>query len=236
MNYPRIARLIGRYTAEIAIIFIGITISFLFDQWRSERAGLKAQEEFLESLITDLKAKKDELTYDNPQAKLWIQRLDSIQKFRSSGKVSEKQLIWFHSIMLRGGTFFFNSSTPTFTGAIGTPVWQSLADSTKRHIYHVYMEDLEWNHLAYRQLSETMNLFRNSEMTANGILSLNLSEESSQQDLDAFAREIARPPYGGVIQNIIAGEKFLLEKGQDSAADIEKLIEEISRAIQSEEN
>ena len=138
--------------------------------------------------------------------------------------------------MLRGGTFFFNSSTPTFTGTIGTPVWQSLPDSTKRHIYHVYMEDMEWNHLAYEQLSETMNTFRNSEMTANGTLSLQLSEKSSRKDLDAFAREIARPPYGGVIQNIIQGEKFLLKKGQDSAADIDKLIAELNRMISTAEN
>ena len=68
-------------------------------------------------------------------------------------------------------------------------------------------------------------------MTTNGILSLRLSDKSSRKDLDAFAREIARPPYGGIIQNIIQGEILLLKKGRESAADIEMLIAELSRMI-----
>jgi len=224
MHSDALKKLLLRYVAEIVVIFLGITISFLFDQWREEQRHKEETQEFIQSLLTDLKAKQAEIISDNPSATAWVQRLDSIQRNRTSGTVPRSQLIWFFKIMLRGGTFFFNSTTPTFSGSEGLQTWQNLPDSLRRSIYHVYMEDFLWNHLAYQQLSETMNEFRNSVMTTSGILALNLDETSPDKDVELFAREIAKPEYGGIIQSIIQGERFLFKVGNSSIADLDRLI------------
>lgn len=229
MNSSDLKKILFRYAAEIVAIFIGITISFVFDRWREEQQEKKEQMEFVRSLLTDLQTKRNEIAHDNPQALIWIDRLDSIQRGRATGDIERKQLVWFFRIMLRGGTFFFNATTPTYTGTENSGYWKNLPDTIRRKIYHIYMEDFVFNKVAYEQLGNAMNQFRNSVMTTSGMLALNLNEKSSKEDIDTFRREIVKPEYGGIIQAIIVGEQFLFDKGELTKSDIDRLILDLER-------
>ncbi|MFM7329709.1 MAG: hypothetical protein ACKO3B_13370 [Bacteroidota bacterium] len=236
MTISNLKKILIRYVAEIVVIFMGITISFIFDQWREEQRARKEELEFIESLRTDLQVKRSEIQSDNPYAMIWVNRLDSLQQERISGKFHREHLIWFYKTMLRGGKFFFNSTTPTYAAAEKSGIWQQLPDSIRRKIYHIYMEDFKWNSLAYEQLSIAMNEFRNSVMTASGILSLDLGPESAASDIKLFEQEISRPEYGSVIQNIIEGEQYLFRKGESSISDINELIEDLDLIIEELNN
>lgn len=235
MNTPNYKQLFLRYVAEIVVIFLGITISFVFDQWREGKLARKEELEFVRSLQTDLQVKRNEIVSDNPSALVWIAKLDSIQQERKTGNFRRDHLIWFYKTMERGGIFFFNSSTPTYTSSEQSGFWQQLPDSIRRKIYHIYMEDFEWNKRAYEQIAAAMNDFRNSVMTHSGILGLNLNEQSPAEDFTTFSIHLRKPEYGSIIQNIIQGERFLHRKGEASIADINLLIrdlEEMAKVLQ----
>jgi len=56
-----ITQLILRYVAEIIIIFVGITVSFIFDQWREDIKKKKDLVELSQALLTDIDALKIKL-------------------------------------------------------------------------------------------------------------------------------------------------------------------------------
>lgn len=80
-----------RYLAEIIIIFLGITISFLFDQWREEIKKKNDLIELSKSLLTDIDALKIKFKDDIDGSSAWISQLDSLRNQRTSKRFSDKQ-------------------------------------------------------------------------------------------------------------------------------------------------
>src|SRR5690349_13263475 len=84
-----------RYMAEVLIIFLGITFSFLFDQWREERQKRKDLIELSQSLLRDVEGLKVKLKDDLGGSATWIDQLDSLRIERTTKKISARQLNWF---------------------------------------------------------------------------------------------------------------------------------------------
>lgn len=138
-NSPRknLGRIIGRYLTEVIVIFIGITISFLFEQWREAKNNRDKEREFVESLITDLRAKKNELTTDLKGLKRNIQIADSCFKFTYGGKeLPNSVLKSLHGIQY--SFWGFRSGSPTYNSSSATGLWQQLPDSLRRQIFSLY--------------------------------------------------------------------------------------------------
>lgn len=51
---PSRLRMAGKYLSEVLVIIVGITLSFLFDEWRNEREDGRAEREYLTALRADL--------------------------------------------------------------------------------------------------------------------------------------------------------------------------------------
>src|ERR1044071_3014979 len=88
-----------KYAAEVIIIFLGITISFLFDQWREERQKKRDLIELSESLLLDIGGLKTKLKDDLVGSRAWIHQLDSLRIQRGSDQFSERQLKWFYGLV-----------------------------------------------------------------------------------------------------------------------------------------
>src|SRR5690242_4945613 len=78
MANKKITRTLLRYLTEIVVIFVGITISFMFDGWRESRNDRKEQVEFLNSLLADLRFKRDEINYEAKTAQQFIDSADRV--------------------------------------------------------------------------------------------------------------------------------------------------------------
>ena len=50
-----------KFLLEILIIFIGITLSFLFDEYRDDRKNAQARKEIVSALLKDVEIKSNEL-------------------------------------------------------------------------------------------------------------------------------------------------------------------------------
>lgn len=210
-----------RYAAEILVIFIGITISFMFDEWNQGRQKVQREIAYVESLLTDIAIKKEELKNDSPHALRWIDRLDSINKNRFSDQLPEKQVAWFYGILSGGDIFFFLSSTPSYNTSFSTGLWQDLPDSVRREVYNLFMDDFEYDRMIYTELKATMSNFRNSYMMSFGLLESGTRNGLAGSALKAFREEIRKQPYENVINEIIIQEKDLYQRNMNSINKID---------------
>jgi len=132
-----LGRTISRYLTEVIVIFIGITISFLFEQWREARNNRAKEREFVESLITDLRAKKNELATDFGGFKRNIRIADSCFSFAYQDKELPNSLLRsLHRIQY--SFWGFRSGSPTYNSSSATGLWQQLPDSLRRQIFTLY--------------------------------------------------------------------------------------------------
>ena len=146
-------RTFTRYFSEILIIFVGITISFWFENWRAKREEQNDLREVVKSLRVDLSEKKEELLSDIKFIRIHIDELDSCVKLLQSGQCSVALLI---DIRRRFDTdhWFFASTTPTFEASANTGTWQLLPDSLKHQIYNLYVGNFGYLEIIVRKQSE----------------------------------------------------------------------------------
>lgn len=195
------------YLVEILIIFIGITISFLFEQWREEQRQKEDLIGLAESLLRDAKIEKAHLASDLGGTNTWILTLDSLRIQRDSKKVKDLNLIWFHNL-LTGKTFgLFNSKSPAYLSAISNGSLSKLPDSIQVKIYDVYENSLPDFQYLYEQQLETVRYFRNESISKSTSYAYNLHSADVQVDLSKFTQDLQQPMYGNLINQIITVEQ-----------------------------
>lgn len=208
-----IPKLLLTYLVEVIIIFLGITISFLFEQWREEQRQKKELIELSESLLTDIDALKTKLTDDRSGSSAWISQLDSLRLQRTSGRMSERQLTWFYKMVTGQFVFLFDPYSPTYMSAAGSGLVHELPDSIRNQLYDLYRVQLPFFQLLYNQQQENITNFRNNTLVpANSYLYRTASPISP--DLDVLAKEIQRPVYGNFINQIIITEKKVYQMNE----------------------
>lgn len=226
-----IPQLLLRYIAEIIIIFLGITISFLFEQWREEKRQQKELIELSESLLTDIDALKTKLKEDLSGSTAWIRQLDSLRTQRTSERISERQVKWFYRLVTGQIIFLFDPYSPTYMSAAGSGLIHELPDSIKHQLYNVYRIDLPFFQLLYNQQQESITNFRNNIiLPANEYL---YQKEASSVSLDVMllAKEIQRPVYGNFINQIILTEQKVYKMNEETFDALAALEESLRKYI-----
>jgi hypothetical protein len=80
-----------KYVFEIAVIFIGITTSFLFDGWRKDREEIREVKSQLIALKNDLgRTKKYIEVIDSG----YMETIYTISNFRNSEDIDEEDFVW----------------------------------------------------------------------------------------------------------------------------------------------
>jgi hypothetical protein len=81
-----LGRTLGRYLSEIIVIIIGITLSFVFDEWRNERKDRRDEHSYLTML-------QEDLTHDTTVLGMYILRQEEAirctQRLASFGAVAD---------------------------------------------------------------------------------------------------------------------------------------------------
>lgn len=211
-----VTRQIIKYIAEVVIIFVGITFSFLFDQWREEREQKKELIELAQSLLTDVGALKSKLKNDLGGSTQWISQLDSLRLQRTSGKFKDKQLKWFYKMVTGQILFLFDPYSPTYMAAATKGSLHELPENIKNQLYKLYRVQLPFFQLLYNQQQENIINFRNSSMVPES--SYFYTSEASQliPDLTAIAKELQKPAYGNFINQVIITEKEVYRLNEDA--------------------
>ena len=222
-NQDRRLRYGVRALAEVAIIFTGITISFLFDEWKQDRELTSRKTAMVKAIMTDLTTKKDELLSDTPACTLWINRLDSMQQERIRNELSEAHLLWLNKIINSGDIFFFSPETEAYSSAQSTEVFQHLPDSLRRGMHKVFKESFAYNEMAYTQTRMVITNFRNNFVVPNGTMFTHHSGQLSKEDFTAMRDELKRPQYANFFRAIIMLEEKLKDHNLASIAAISKL-------------
>lgn len=218
-----------RYTAEVIIIFLGITISFFFEQWREEQRQKQQLIELAESLLRDAEVGKAHLESDLGGTEIWIKNLDSLRIQRADGKFARKQLQFFYNLLV-GTTFgLFDSKSPAYLAAINNGMLSKLPDSIQLKMYNIYEAKLPDFQFLYNLQLETAKSFRNETMIPSEVYFYHTN--SADVDWAKFAKEIQRPAYGNVINQMIAAEKVVRGRNVRLTEEFAEVIKLLQRYI-----
>ncbi len=232
----RIIQTLTRYLAEVIIIFVGITISFLFDQWRTEQQNKKDLTELSQSLLRDISDLKSKLKEDLDGSATWINQLDSLRIQRTSSQISERQLNWFFRMISGQIYFLFEPHSPTYLSAANSSLYSELPDSLKNDLYNLYQVRLPLFELLYEQQRDNVVHFRNTTLVPSGVYLFHPDAASLRPDLQVLAREIARPAYGNFINETIIVEKEVYQLNESSFESLTALENSLSDYIERLKN
>lgn len=200
-------RLILRYAAEVLIIFLGITISFLFDRWREDRQKREDLIELSQSLMMDIGGLKTKLIEERGGSETWIRQLDSLRSQRITNSTTERQLFWFYRLITGQIAFLFESHSPTYLSAANSSLYAELPDSLKNDLYTLYQVRLPFFQLLYNQQGENVTHFRNNVVVTSGADLYHQDATQLRPDLKKLAQELQRPAYGNFINQVIILER-----------------------------
>jgi len=218
----RFFKLLLRYAAEVIIIFLGITISFLFEQWREEQRKRESLVELSESILSDMDALRKKLADDAGGSESWIHNLDSIRIQRTKNTVSEKQLKWLHSLISGQIYFLFDPYSPTYSAAASGGLLHELPEGIRNQLYNLYRVELPFFELLYNEQEKNLTHFSHTVvLPANA--NLYTDSVALQLDLRAFGREVQRPVYGNFISQLMLMEKEVLKLNKNTVRTLDNL-------------
>lgn len=220
------------YFVEVVIIFIGITISFLFEQWREENRQKQELIGLAESLIRDARIGKTHLESDLRGTNIWLQNLDSLRIQRDLKKMGESELLWFYNLLAGKEFGLFDSKSPAYLSAISSGSLTKLPDSIQVKIYNVYENKLpDLQHL-YEQQNETAKHFRNEIMIRSDTYLYHQHAATVRIDLTKFAHEVQQPIYGNLINQFFTAENVIRSRNIRITNDFDSIIRSLGDYIE----
>lgn len=219
-----VLKMILRYIAEVTIIFLGITISFLFEQWREEQRQKKDLIELSESLLRDIDSFKTKLSGDLAGSTQWIRELDSLRVQRTSNRTSEPQLNFLNVLITGQLIFLFDPYSPTYSSATISGLANELPDTIRNQLYRLYQVELPLFQLVYDQQQENITHFRNNTMVpATTYLYEDKDGSPVRLHFQKFAQEVQRPVYGNFINQTIVLEKKVYQINESISGSLAAL-------------
>ncbi len=216
-------QLMFRYAAEVMIIFLGITISFLFDQWREDRQQKRDLIELSGSLLMDINSLKIKLQQDLDGSGNWIAQLDSLRIQRTAHTLSDRQLDWFSRVVTGQIFFLFQPHSPTYLSAANSTLYSELPDTIKNKLYDLYQVRLPLFQLLYTLQQENITHFRNNTVVPAADYLYRTDVAGPGIDLRKLAAEIDRPVYGNFINQIILMEKEVYQLNEEASKSLNGL-------------
>lgn len=213
-------RLMLRYAAEVMIIFLGITISFLFDQWREERQQKRDLIELSGSLLMDINSLTLKLQEDLAGSESWIGQLDSLRVQRTTHVYADRQLGWFSRVVTGQIFFLFQPHSPTYLSAANSSLYSELPDSIKNQLYDLYQVRLPLFQLLYNLQQENITHFRNNTVVPAEDYLYRTETTGPKVDLKKLAAEMDRPVYGNFINQIILMEKEVYQLNEEASRSL----------------
>lgn len=230
-NFKNIYHRLLVYFVEVVIIFIGITISFLFEQWREENRQKEELIGLAESLIRDAKIGKNHLESDLTGTNLWLQNLDSLRIQRDLKKIDKSELFWFYNLLAGKEFGLFDSKSPAYLSGISSGLLTKLPDSIQIKIYNVYESKLpDLQHL-YDQQNKTAEYFRNEIMIHSKKYLYQKNVSTMTIDLKEFADEVQQPIYGNLINQFFTTENVIRSRNIKITNDFDLIIKSLNDYI-----
>ncbi|MCZ4408358.1 DUF6090 family protein [Cryomorphaceae bacterium 1068] len=162
---------------EIILVVIGILIALQINNWNNGRVEKKSDYQSIRALISDLKAKDEEIISDFEYGKSLISQTDIIidhwAKYKSIDTLNLKRSIF----ILSGDGAFFIEKSPALESLTNSDLWERLPDSLLKQVDDVYRGNFTGLKAAYEKITEYSTQFKFDFLIPNGLADSSLSTE-----------------------------------------------------------
>ena len=171
------------YLLEILTIFIGITISFMFDEWRVNQEQRLKQKELVGSILSDLRAKRGELVEDLKANEQYGRSMMAVVEQLDAGQPIPRDTAILAIGRMNIDHWFFGESTPAYTSASATGLWQERPDSLRAPIGMLYYRDFGYLHRLVEKLVEYSSYAKLHLLAPNGLFDQKSNSTEKYQQL-----------------------------------------------------
>jgi hypothetical protein len=142
------------YTAEVLVIFLGITFSYLFDEWRDERKDRVAEAKLLRQFQKELALKLKEVKLDAEDKALdtLVAKVDSVTGIGWGALAAGQKIqirysdfIYFVNNAVQLKRYLFVPATPSYESANAGNLWPLIPDSIKAALYEINLKYINLN-------------------------------------------------------------------------------------------
>ncbi|RMB56326.1 hypothetical protein EAX61_14670 [Dokdonia sinensis] len=166
---------------EIILVVIGILIALQLNNWNENRKENIRENQLIDVLITDLKAKKAEFKSDLAIGKSIIRNSDiSINYWNRNNKIDTLNLKFLLKYLAED-EWFFNENSPVYATIAGSELWKELPDSLNRQIDNMYRMQFGSIKSAFVKQSEYALNGKLNFLAPNHLLNLNEGTSSIQK-------------------------------------------------------
>jgi hypothetical protein len=229
-----------KFFVEIVIIFFGITLSFLFEEFREGRKERQLKKEVIISLIDDIKLKKLELEGDRINIQETIDPIDSCLLLSKMNQPLSVALVenLVSSISYDFGSF--TTTTPTYVSLATSALWQQLPDTIKRQVFNLYNGDFTYVENTILKTNDFTVYLKNHFFTIHHFSFFSLPGSSTQLEsidekiTEQITSSLKDPEFRSAILNIrneriktIRVQKWAVKNSEKVVANLKKYLNEM---------
>jgi len=146
-------RLLGA-TFEILSIFIGITLSFFFEEYRQDKKDAQDRKEIVQALLTDILIYDQEMHYAIDFTQRSINRIDTALLLSSKDIELNKTQIENLIYVIGNDHSYAPSTSPAYIGLLSSDIWQQIPDSLRRDVFNLYEGNYGTLKVVYEKFTE----------------------------------------------------------------------------------
>jgi len=206
---------------EVLVIFTGITLSFVFDNWKQNRDSEEKQIFYLQSIHEDLSDDIKELADDIKLYQNCIKALRFYTRYDAKNNPHPDRLMRYYAYIYQSGDVFFN--TAGFDALKSTDNMKVLKDrELLKKIIKIYQNDFprisHWNN----QFAETKRVIVLPFFTKREIFSAKGNQ---------FHKLYQEPEFYNILYTLLKYNQVLLENNQAVLENCKKAHQEIGSKL-----
>jgi len=183
------------YLLEIVTIFIGITLSFAFEEFRQKRNERHNRLEIIQSMISDIEFKKREIQGDIAAHEWEYKTIDSCLWFAQHGQQVPKGLAGNMYNVINVDYGHFETTTPTFLSLTATGIWQQLPDTLRREIYESFNGSFVFLNKMYAKRAEYSSFIQEQYLARRSLI----QTEGTELDVALINRALSDAEFRSAI-------------------------------------
>jgi len=208
---------------EIILVVIGILIALQINNWNNEKIEENSDYQLINSLITDLKLKNEEIISDLDYGKSMIQNTENIIEYWRNNKIIDTLNLKYSIDKLGEDSWFYNEKSPVLDGLSKSDLWKRLPDSLTRQIDDIYRVKLGQVKTSFEKSTEYATFCKLNYLVPKGLTNPKINNTKIHAKVSKNTKEFI-----SYLEAFRGGVFNLNYSFENASVNISKLIENLN--------